>query len=305
MDRLDELRAFVLAVDQGSLSAVARTLGRSSASITRAIDALEGRLGTPLLRRTTRSLALTEAGTRYLVVARRVLTDLDDAAQTTSAELDEPRGVLTITAPIAFGSLHVRPLVDEVLRAHPGLRARLVLLDRTVNVVEEGFDVAIRVGHLADSTLVATRVGLVRRMFVASPAYLARAGRPRTPDDLAAHACITTTALGPADTWTFGATAGARSKRMRLTPLLSVNVADAAIRSAASGMGITSALSYQLAEHLASGALVRVLQRFEPPPVPVHVLSAATSTRLPKVRAFVSIAAPRLRTLLEPRRRRA
>jgi DNA-binding transcriptional LysR family regulator len=298
VDRLDALRAFVLAVDHGSLSAAGRALRRSSASITRAIDALEERVGTPLLRRTTRSLRLTEAGDQYLVVARRVLGDLDEAERTTSVVIAEPHGVLAVTAPIAFGSLHVRPIVDDYLVAHPGVRARLVLLDRVVSLVEEGFDVAVRIGHLPDSALLATAVGKVRRVVIASPAYLARHGRPKAPADLAAHRCIASTAVTPHDAWTFGAGKRKRARRVHIEPVLDVNVADAAIRSAIDGIGITCALSYQVADHLDRGALVRLLAAYEPPPLPVHIIYPATSARTAKVRAFVQLAIPRLRTVV-------
>jgi DNA-binding transcriptional LysR family regulator len=301
MDRLDELRAFVVAVDRGGLSAAARALGRSPASITRAVASLEDRLRAPLLQRTTRSLRLTEAGDRYIVVARRVLADLDEAEKTTGEGHGEPQGLLTVTAPLAFGALHVRPIVDAFLAAHEGVRARLLLLDRVVSVVDEGVDVAVRIAHLPDSALIAVPVGAVRRVVVASPEYLARFGRPKDPADLAAHRCISSTAITPTDVWTFGTAGGRQGKRVRVSPILTVNVVDAAARSAMSGVGVTCALSYQVAEHLASGALVRVLSQYEPPPLPVHVVYPATSARTSKVRAFVEIAAPRLRTLVDDR----
>jgi DNA-binding transcriptional LysR family regulator len=301
MDRLDALRAFVVSVDRGSLSAAGRFLGRSPASMTRAVASIEDRLGAALLQRTTRSLKLTEAGERYVLVARRVLADLDEAEKTAGAATAEPQGILTVTAPLVFGSLHVRPVLDEYLAAHASVRARLLLLDRVVSIVDEGVDVAIRIAHLPDSALIATAVGSVRRVVVASPEYLARQGRPKAPADLVAHRCIASTAVTPSDVWTFGARKeGERAKRVHVFPALSVNLADAAIRSAIGGAGITCALSYQVAEHLASGALVRLLAAFEPPAVPVHIVYPTTSARTTKVRAFVDLATPRLRRLLEP-----
>lgn len=298
MDRLDALRALVLAVDRGSLSAAGQALQRSPASITRAIDALEARVGAPLLRRTTRALRLTEAGERYLPVARRVLADLDEAEASTHAAAAEPHGLLSLTAPIAFGSLLVRPVVDDFLARYPHVRARLLLLDRIVSVVEEGIDVAVRIGHLADSALVATAVGSVRRVVVASPSYLRRHGRPRSPADLASHRVVATTSVTPHDAWTFAGGEGGRALRVKVDPILSVNVVDAAIRSTLSGVGVTCALSYQVAEPLASGALVRLLPAFEPPPVPVHIVRPASSARTTKVRAFVDLATARLREAL-------
>ena len=298
MDRLDALQAFVLAVDHGSLSAAAKALRRSPASITRAVDALEQRVGTALLHRTTRSLKLTDAGEQYLGVARRVLADLDEAERKTSLVSRQPRGLLTVTAPIAFGSLHVRPLIDEFLTNHHDVTTRLLLLDRVINLVDEGIDVAVRIGDLPDSALVATAVGSVRRVVVASPRYLERHGRPRAPRELAAHRCISSTALTPYDFWQFPGRTGTRQVRVKIDPVLSVNMADAAIRSAIQGVGITRALSYQVADHLERGTLVRLLTAFEPPALPVHVVYPASGARAAKVRAFVDFVAPRLRALL-------
>ena len=299
MDRVDALRAFVASVDRGSLSAAARALGKSPASITRAVASIEDRLGTRIVRRTTRALKLTEAGERYIVVARRVLTELDEAEKSADAGLTEPQGGLSVTAPVAFGSLHVRPIVDTYLASHSGVRVRLLLLDRVVSIIDEGVDVALRIAHLPDSALIAVAAGSVRRMVVASPDYLERHGRPKTPSDLAAHRCVASTAITPSDVWTFGARReGDRAKHVRITPVLSVNLAEAAIRSALSGIGITCALSYQVSEQVSRGALVRLLGAFEPPPLPVHLVYPAANARTAKVRAFVELAAPRLRSLL-------
>ncbi len=298
MDRLDALRAFTVAVDRGSLSAAARALGRSPASVTRALASIEERLGAVLLRRTTRSLRLTEAGERYLVVARRVLADLDEAEKT-AGEAAEPQGVLTVTAPLAFGAMHVRPIVDAYLAQHRHARARLVLLDRVVSVVEEGVDVAVRIAHLADSALFATPLGSVRRVVVASPRYLEEHGRPKSPADLADHRCIACTAITGSDTWTFGSRrGGGRLKQVRVIPTLSVNVVAPAIAAAVEGAGVTCALSYQVAEHVTAGRLVTVLASFEPPPLPVHLVCPKASVRTAKVRAFLEMAAPRLRGVL-------
>ena len=298
MNRLDALEALVLAVDHGSLSAAARTLGRSAASITRAIAGLEAHVGTRLLRRTTRTLKPTEAGERYLVVARRVLADLAEADATASADRAVPRGTLSITAPVAFGTLHVRPLVDELVTTYDELQVRLLLLDRLVHVVDEGFDVAVRIAHLPDSALLATAVGHVRRVLCASPAYLARRGQPREPADLAAHRCISFSAVTASDVWTFGPRDDRRARSVRIHPTLTVNTADAAIGSAIAGVGIVRALSYQVQAALESGALVRLLPSLEPAPLPVHLVYPVTAAAAAKVRAFVTLATPRLRKLL-------
>jgi DNA-binding transcriptional LysR family regulator len=305
VDRLDAMQAFVVTVDRGSLSAAARVLRRSAASVTRAVASLEERLGAELLRRTTRSLKLTEAGERYLVVARRVLAELDEAEKTASATSASPQGVLTVTAPLSFGALHVQSIVDEYLAQYPDVRARLLLLDRVVDLVDEGVDVAVRIAHLPDSALVATAIGVVRRVVVASPAYLARHGRPGEPADLARHRCVSCSSVTPSDSWSFGPRReGERSKQVRVQPILTVNVADAAIGAAESGTGVTCALSYQVAESVRAGRLVVVLPAFEPAPLPVHLIYPASSASAAKVRAFVDLAGPRLRRILEPRGRR-
>jgi DNA-binding transcriptional LysR family regulator len=293
MDRLEALRALVATVDLGSLSAAARASRRSPASVTRAIASLEERLGTELLRRTTRSLRLTEAGARYLEVARRVLAELDEAESSASAATSAPRGLLTVTAPIAFGSMHVRPIIERYLQGHEHVRVRLLLLDRIVNVVDEGVDVAVRIGDLPDSALLASAVGHVRRVVVASPDYLARHGTPEVPAELARHRCISLASLTAGDVWSF-----AGGKHVTVKPVLQVNLADAAIASARAGLGVVSVLSYQVASLVRGGELVRVLAPHEPPPVPVQLVHPGASVRTAKVRAFVDLAAPSLRAAL-------
>jgi DNA-binding transcriptional LysR family regulator len=245
--------------------------------------------------RTTRALKLTEAGERFLPTARRVLDELDAAEAATTAREQQPHGVLAITAPVTFGSLHVRPLVEAYLAAHAEVRVRLLLLDRVVNLVDEGVDVAVRIAHLPDSALIAAQVGSVRRLLVASPAYLARHGRPKKPADLAAHRCISSIGLTPSETWTFRR---GRAVHVRVSPVLAVNHAESAIRAAVAGTGITTALSYQVADQLERGSLVRLLPSYEPPPVPVQLVFPASSARAAKVRAFLELATPRLRDAL-------
>lgn len=299
MDRLDALRAFVLAVDLGSFAAAARALRRSPAAVTRAIASIEARVGAEMLRRTTRSLRLTEHGERYLAVARRVLADLDEAESHAAAAKATPHGTLVVTAPLAFGATHVRPVVEAFVVAYADVRARLVLLDRVVNVVDEGVDVAVRIGELPDSALVAVGVGHVRRVVVASAGYVARRGTPRTPAELAAHRCVSLASVTPSDTWTFGAGPGGdRGRQVKVRPVLTVNVADAAIHAAAADLGVACVLSYQAAALVRSGRLVRLLRAFEPAPLPVQLVYPASSARAAKVRAFVDLAAPRLRTAL-------
>jgi DNA-binding transcriptional LysR family regulator len=297
VDRIDAMLAFVAAVDAGSLSSAARRLGRSPASITRAVALLEQRTGAELLRRTTRTIKLTEAGRRYLEACRRILVEIDEAEQVAGRERATPRGLLAVTAPVSFGRLHVRPLVDAFLDAHAEVRARLLLLDRVVSLIDEGLDVAIRIGHMPDSSLVAVKVGEVRRVVCASPEYLARHKRPRAPSDLSRHECISFSGLAPTETWAFGSRRG-RARQVRIRPRLSVNTADAAIGSALDSRGVTRVLSYQIAAELRERRLVELLAGCAPSPVPVHVVYAAASGHDPKVRAFVDLAVAKLRGTL-------
>jgi DNA-binding transcriptional LysR family regulator len=302
MDRLEAMTAFALTVDAGGLSAAARKLGRSPAAVTRAVASLEEHLGVTLLRRTTRHVRLTEAGERYLGVCRRVLAELADAEQVARGEVSAPRGTLTVTAPATFGARHVRPAVDAYLEAYPEVRARLWLLDRVVNLVDEGIDVALRIAFMPDSSLLAVKLGEVHRVVVASPTYCARRGRPGDPRDLADHACIAFAGVTPSDTWAF-AGEGRRdraSRHVKVRAGLTVNSADAAIASALEGRGVTCVLSYQVASELAEGRLLRLLQAHEPAPVPVHLVHPTGSAATAKVRAFVDLAVPRLRAALGP-----
>lgn len=296
MDRLDAMTAFVMTVENGGLSAAARKLGRSPASITRAVAFLEDSLGVRLLRRTTRSVKITEAGDRYLVVCRQVLADLGEAERVARGALATPHGTLAVTAPVAFGGHFVRRVVDAYLERHADVRVRLSLLDRVVSLVDEGIDLAIRIAHMPDSALIATKLGEVRRLVCASPKYLSRHGRPRSPRDLGSHGCISFSALTPTDNWTFGAgRGGGRSIHVKVRPRLIVNSAEAAIGSAIDGCGITCVLSYQVALALREGRLVRLLEPHESAPVPVHLVYPAGSITAAKVRAFVDLGVPRLR----------
>ncbi|HUJ58818.1 MAG TPA: LysR family transcriptional regulator [Kofleriaceae bacterium] len=292
MDRLDAMTVFVAVVERGSLAAAARELRRSPAAITRQLAALESHLGSVLLRRTTRALKLTDAGAQYLAACRRILAELADAERVAAGERAQTRGTLAITAPVVMGQMHVQPIVDAFVAANPDVRARIVYADRVVHLVDEGIDVAIRVGALPDSDLLAARVGEVRRVLCASPAYLATHRAPRTPAELARHACIAFTQLVPDRTWAFG------RERVDVAPRLAVNTAAAAIASARAGHGITCVLSYQVAAELRGGALARVLEAFEPPALPVHVVYSGGGALTAKVRAFVDVAVPRLRDAL-------
>lgn len=300
MDRLDAMAVFLAVVDEGSLAAAARRLGHSPAAVTRAIASLENRVGVRLLHRTTRALHLTGFGEAYLGTCRRVLADLAAVEQGAAAEQEVPRGLLTLTAPVLFGQLRVRPVLDQFLDANPAVQARLLLLDRVVNLLDEGIEVAARLAHLPDSGLIATRLGEVRRVLCASPAYLERHGAPASPGDLPMHACIISSETAAEEAWSF---ANPDSRRRALQPVavrprLTVNGSTAAIDSALDGRGIARVMSYQIASHVAAGRLVRLLPRHEPPSIPVHFVLPPQRGTPAKVRAFIDFAAPLLRAEL-------
>lgn len=290
MDRLDELAIFVRIVDEGSLVRAASRLRRSPPAITRALAALEDRIGVRLIDRTTRRLAPTEAGRALHDKARALVADYEAA---TAGAPDAPvRGLLRITAPVQFGRRHIAPLIARFLDAHEGLEVELLLNDRNIDLIEEGIDVALRIGALADSTLSARRVGQVRRLWVASPAYLKRRGTPRAPGDLARHEAILGTLRGNTE-WVFtGARRGAP-----LSGRLRVDDVETRLRAALDGRGIAQFLSYQVADDLAAGRLVRLLRAYERPSLPVHLLTKGRSHRAPKIDAFLDFAAKRLAAL--------
>lgn len=275
LDRLDAMAAFVAVADAASFATAARTLGRSATAVTRAVQGLEDQLGTRLFHRTTRAVALTDAGARQLERCRRVLAEY--AAFETMADDDrrEPGGRLTITAPVMFGRLHVCPIVVDFMTDHPKVTVDFLLLDRVVGLVEEGIDVGVRIGHLPDSSLRAIRVGSVRRVLLAAPDHLAHHGAPETPDALGEHPVVGIANLtGTPDRWAFAMPDGAE-KTITVRPRLTVTQVEAGLAAAAAGAGITRALSYQAERMIAEGALVPILTGFEPPPIPIHVVHPA------------------------------
>ena len=294
MDRLEAMRVFVAALDQGSLAAAGRKLRRSPAAVTRAIAALEAHVGVKLMHRTTRALTLTEAGERYAASCRRVLNDLDEADLQAAGERSAPRGVLTVTAPLIAGARILRPIVDDFLDTQPAVQVRLLLLDRVVNLVDEGIDAALRIAHLPDSSQVAVKVGAVRWVVCASPGYLARGKPIKEPGDLTGHNAIALGQLLHGDVWTFHGK-DSKPRSVRVASRLSVNTIDAALGSAIEGHGVARALSYQVHEELRGGRLKRLLQDFEPPPQPVHIVVPEGRLAVAKVRAFVDFAVPKLK----------
>jgi DNA-binding transcriptional LysR family regulator len=288
MDQLDGMRVFIAVAESGGFAPAARLLRLSPPVVTRAIAALEQRLGARLLNRTTRQMHLTEPGQQFLADCKRIIAELQDAEALARNAHVEPQGLLTVTAPVMFGRMHIAPLLFDFLQQHPKVEARAMFADRIVNLIEEGFDVALRIDTLSDSSLTAIKVGTVRRVVVASPAYLAANGAPRTPADVEKHRAI---GSGRAP-WRFrGATASTPQPRMQLT----VNGGDVAIACALAGHGLARPLSYQVDEELRDGRLQIVLAGYEPPALPVQLVYPEGRQAAAKVRAFVDFAVTRLR----------
>ena len=293
MDRLDELLVFVAILDAGSLNGAARRLRRSPPAVTRALAALEDRVGLRLVERTTRRLAPTDAGLRLAEMARRVLADYDDAVR---EEDGAPlRGKLRITAPHVFGRRHVTPAVIAFLDQHPDLQVELVFNDRNIDLIEHGIDLAVRIGPLADTGMMARQVGQVRRILVASPAYVAARGAPVTPYELDRHDVIFNAGAANATEWRFRH--GGKEVLVRLNPRLSVNEIDAILMAVVAGRGIGRPLSYQVAPHLADGTLVRLLRDYEPAPLPVNLLVPSARHMAPRLRACFDFLAAQLAAL--------
>ncbi len=295
MDRFDAMTVLVTAVDEGSLARAGRKLGRSPAAVSRAVAFLEDRLGTQILHRTTRSIKLSEAGEHYATVCRQVLTELKEAELQAAGEQSSPRGTLSITAPVFSGEEILRPILSQFLERHPNVAARLHLLDRFVNMMDEGIDVAVRIGHLRDSSMVGIRVGEVRRVIAAAPSYLNKHGAIEDLSDLSHHQIIGHPQFG-LDSWTFPPLDGSTIPRtVQFTPIFTVNSVRAAVAATIEGNGVTRLLSYQLADHVAEGRLQIVLPSEETEPWPVTLVTPQGRLSIPKVRAFVDFALPLLR----------
>jgi DNA-binding transcriptional LysR family regulator len=295
MDKLRAMETFVRIVDGGSLTAAADALSLSLPSVVRTLAALETELGVRLLNRTTRRLSLTDEGREYVERCRRVLAEVDEAEAALSARRAAPKGRLRITAPVMFGRMHVAPLVTEFILKHPALQIELTLLDRIVDLVEEGIDAGIRIARLPDSTLVSVPVGQTRRVICASPAYLKRAGAPKTPQDLMQHRCISFSGLVAGNAWSLSGGDGVTP--IDVTPALATNQVDAALDACLRGLGPGQFLCYQVQALLDAGKLRRVLHNFEPAPVPIQLVYPHARLLSSNVRAFVDWAVPRLRSI--------
>ncbi|HEX4340721.1 MAG TPA: LysR family transcriptional regulator [Polyangiaceae bacterium] len=294
MDRLDAMAILVSSVEEGSFSAASRKLGVPLPTISRKVADLEAHLKTRLLVRSTRKLALTAAGASYVAACKRILEDIGEAEAQAAGEYSVPRGELTLTAPVVFGRLHVVPVVSEFLSRFAEINIRMTLADRNVGLVEDRIDLAVRIGELADSSLIATRVGTTRRVVCGSPSYLAMHGTPKSPDELVHHRCVTCSATANGTSWQFKP----RGKRTNfVVPLcrLEVNTAESAVDAAIAGVGLTSVLSYQVARAVSEEKLQIVLRDHEPPPIPIHLIHAHQRLLPLKMQRFLEFAAPRIR----------
>ena len=287
MDRIDAMQAFVAVADLQGFAPAARKLGLSPSGVTRLIAALEQRLGARLLQRTTRSVTLTDIGTRYLERARRILADVEEAEGSAQDERTRPSGRLVVSAPVGFGRLHVSPVMSAYLKRYPEVSAELRLADRMVNPVEDGIDLAVRIGHLADSSLVARHVGEMRRIVVASSGYLQQHGEPSTPETVVSHETIQFGAMTASPDWRF--VEDGREIRVACTPRFTTNSADAAIQYAEQGGGLTRVLAYQAAAAIKGGRLRVVLAQFEQPPLPIHIVYPTSRLLSAKVRTFIDL----------------
>src|SRR5262245_13941479 len=296
MDRLDAMSIVLAIAEAGSLSAAARRQKAPLATVSRKVSELEAHLQTKLFNRSSRALVPTEAGRSYIAAAKRILADVTEAERAASGEYTTPRGDLSISAPVSLGRLHLLPLLAEFLATFPDVDVQLSFQDRAVNLLEEHVDVALRIGALADSSLIAVRVGEIRRVVCASPAYLKARGTPKSPDDLSTHDCITYAPILSPSTWTFE-----RDQTEHAVPVRSrliVSSLESACDAARAGVGIAVVLSYQVAEFVRSGELTPLLRDFQPPPLPVSFVYSPNRFMPVKLRAFLDFALPRLKTRL-------
>jgi DNA-binding transcriptional LysR family regulator len=298
MDRLEAMSLLLSVVEAGSLSAASRKLGVPLPTVSRKISDLEAHLNTRLLTRSTRKLALTDSGAAYVAAVRRILDEVSEAEWAASGEHAAPRGDLVITAPIVFGRLHVLPVIAEFLAQWPEINVRLVLADRNLHMIDDHIDIAVRIGALADSALVATQVGAVRSVVCGSPAYFAAHGAPKRPGDLSALTAVTFEPLSSSEHWIFPDPKSKRELRVAVRPRLTVNTAEAAIDGAAAGLGVTRVLSYQVAQAISDGRIQIVLADYEPAPLPISLIHAGHELTPLKVRMLLDFAAPRLRARL-------
>jgi DNA-binding transcriptional LysR family regulator len=298
MDRLEAMTILLKVVDKGSFSAASRDLGVPLATVSRKVNELERHLGTRLLVRTTRKVALTDVGATYVASARRILDEIDETERVAAGEFHIPRGELILTAPVFFGRVHILPIVTEFLAAYPEINVRLLLPDRNLHLIEDHVDMAVRIGPLPDSSMIATRVGSMRTVVCASPKLLAGYGVPKSPQDLAGLPCVNFEFLRPGSTWPFRLKDAKGATEMPIRPRLSVTTAEAAVWAAAQSMGTTRVLHYQCADAVEDGSLRIILTDFELEPLPVHLIHTGRGTLPWKMRVFLDFAAGRVRERL-------
>ena len=295
MDRLEAMTILLRVIDTGSFSAASRALGMPLATVSRKVGELETHIGIKLLVRTTRRVALTDAGAVYVNSARRILDEIDETERLAAGEFHAPRGELILTAPILFGQLHILPIVTAFLAAYPEIDVRLLLSDRNLHLVDDRVDMAVRIGPLPDSSMIATRVGSMRTVVCACPKLLAGQGMPTVPQDLAAMPCVNFDILSPHRVWPFQSPGTGGITDVAIRPRLSATTAEAAVRAAAEGIGATRVLHYQCADLIRKGALRIILEDFELPPLPVHLVHAERGALPSKMRVFLDFASARLR----------
>jgi len=296
MDRFDAIRTLLAAVDGGSLSAASRKLGMPLPTVCQKVSKLEAHLGTQLVIRTSRKLLLTDAGSAFVMAGRRLLESLEEAERAAAGEYQTPRGDLLVTASIMFGKVYLTPIVLSFLATYPEVNVRVVLADHVIDLVDSHVDVAVRIGRLPDSGLVAAKVGNIHWVICASPAYLATHGIPSKPEDLERHRCIGFEGLQMVRSWPFGR--ASKATTVAIEPRFSANTADAVIEAAVAGIGIARLTSYQAARAVREGKLVSLLRGFAPEPLPVHLVNTGPPLVPLKLRAFLDFAGPRLKSNL-------
>jgi DNA-binding transcriptional LysR family regulator len=298
MDRLEAMTILLRVIDTGSFSAASRALRMPLATVSRKVNDLESHLGIRLLVRTTRTLAVTEAGAVYAASAKRILEQIDETERVAAGEFQAPRGELILTAPVMFGRIHILPVVTEFLAAYPEINIRLLLSNRNLHLLDDHVDLAVRIGPLPDSSMVATRIGSMRTVICASPRLIAAHGLPNQPEDLANLPGVSFDVLSPALTWTFRRKDAKAGVDLPIRPRLSVSTAEAAVWAAAQGVGVTRLLHYQCADAIANGSLQIILAEFEIEPLPIHLIHAGRGVLPSKTRVFLDFAADRLRERL-------
>jgi DNA-binding transcriptional LysR family regulator len=299
VDRLEAMTILLRVIDSGSFSAASRALHMPLATVSRKVNDLELHLGVRLLVRTTRKLALTEAGAAYAASAKRILEEIDETERIAAGEFQAPRGELIVTAPVMFGRLHILPVVTDFLAAFPDINIRLLLSDRNLHLLDDHVDLAVRIGPLPDSSMLATRIGSMRTVICASPKLIAAHGRPDKPEDLAALPGVSFDILSPASTWSFRRKDAKEEFDLPIRPRLSVSTAEAAVWAAAHGVGVTRLLHYQCADAIAEGSLRIILADFEIEPLPIHLIHAGHAVLPSKMRVFLNFATGRLRERLK------